>query len=299
MKEVKSFIVANIIILLLKVLAAVVCSSTVLLMTGLYDLLLIISSILVYKKKDNKKYKAVFTSLLGLLFVMMAVGIIFSSFIFDVRKTSLWIFLFIFIFVIVRYIVGCFYTNKNYASRKGILAYGNMISNTDFYMYGLAILSLILIKCSKWLEILKYADRALTIGLSLFVFCKAIKLIVNSFKVLEGKEKFVDEDYIKEISDRSEVKRVDNLSIQSFGGIRCGVLKINLNNGISMIDINTFMITLQDYLLKISDVCMVVMSENKISNAYKKVSANARNSRSGNGKTNTKKKNTKKKNKKH
>ena len=63
-----------------------------------------------------------------------------------------------------------------------------------------------------------------------------------------------------------------------------------------MIDLNTFMVTLQDYLLKISDVACVVMS-NKIGTKWEKIN-NARDSRSRNSQTNTKRKDSKKKNKK-
>ena len=62
-----------------------------------------------------------------------------------------------------------------------------------------------------------------------------------------------------------------------------------------MIDINTFMVTLQDYLLKVADSIYIVMNNKQVKKG--KIN-NARNSRSGNSKTNTKKKNTKKTNKK-
>lgn len=298
MKEVRKFIIVNIILMLLKVLASYLCKSNVLLMLGLYDMILVINSILVYKKKDNKKYKCVFSSILGIIYVILAIGIIFLAINTKYVISSLWVLLFIFIFIMLKYMVSCFATNKAYAKKSGLLAYGNMISNTDFYMYGLVILSMIVGKCSKWFDVLKYSDKVVTILVSLFVFYKAIKLIVNSIRFLENGKKEISEEYIKEINDRSEVKKVNTINIESCGGVRCLNLDVTLNNNLSMIDLNSFMVTLQDYLLKISDVCVVILSESKISKAYEKVRKNARNSGSGNSKTNTKKKNIKKKNKK-
>ena len=298
MKEVRKFIIVNIILMLFKVLASYVCKSNVLLMLSLYDLILIINSILVYKKKDNKKYKCFISSILGIIYLMLAIGIIFVTINTKYVISSLWILLFIFIFIMMRYMVSCFATNKAYAKRSGLLTYGNMVSNTDFYMYGLVILSLVLGKCNKWFDVLRYSDKALTVCVSLFVFYKAIKLIACSISYLEKGTKEISDEFTKEISDRSEVKKINSIDIGSYGGVRCLNLNVSLNNNINMIDLNSFMITLQDYLLKISDICVVTISESKISNAFEKVKKNARNSGSGNSKTNTKKKNTKKKNKK-
>ena len=61
----------------------------------------------------------------------------------------------------------------------------------------------------------------------------------------------------------------------------------------SLVNTSSFLVTLNDYLLKISDVGLVNMTNGK-----KRAEKIARNSRSGNSTKSTKKKNTRKKNKK-
>ena len=78
------------------------------------------------------------------------------------------------------------------------------------------------------------------------------------------------------------------------------ITNLILNNNLTMLDLNTFVVSLQDYLLKIADVVEVKLQEELIVKRPKvrSLKQDARNSGSGNSKTNTKNKNTKKKNKK-
>lgn len=302
MKEVKTFLIFEIVIVLLKVLGSFLCNSYALLASSVLDLSLIIVSLCVIKKGDNKKYKGIITSILGILMILGGVFVIFFSFIGSIKKVSLWLLLFIIVTLLIRYIVGCFYTNAGYQKKKGLLSYGIINSNVDFIIYGILFGTLVLSKISKWIEIFKYADRLGTILISLLVIVKGLKIIINSFKYLESKENDIGDEYKKEIVDRSEVKKLVSLQKYSFGGINSVRCDISLRDGISIIDVNTFVVTLQDYLLKIADVGIINLvdqsEKNKVKPKVRSKKQDARNSRSGNSKTNTKKKNTAKKNKK-
>lgn len=301
MKEVKTFVIASLIILLLKVIGGVVCHSYTLIASGGYDLVLIIISLFVFKSKENKKYKGIISSLSGFLFILLGLGIIFFSIVYAVKKTSFFILIFLLLTLIVRYVISCFYTNLNYQKQRGLLSFGIINSNVDFYNYGVILGSLVLCKLSKWVTIFKYADRLGTILIALLIIIKGFKVIKNSFKYDSCEELLISDDYKLEITNRSEVKKLDSLKISQYGGIRridCG---LELNSAISMIDVNAFVVTLQDYLLKCADVaCIYLVDKRDIVKKKVKVRSlkqDARNSGSRNGKTNTKKKNSKKKNK--
>ena len=295
MKEVKKFLIASLIVFILKVVGGLVCSSYTLLASSLFEFVILVLSLFCYKDKENKKYKAIISSLMGFIIILLGLGIIFTSFILDIEKTSLFVLLFIFVAVMVKYAVGCFTTNINYGKKKGLLYFGNVTSNLDFYNYGIVILSLILCKVSKWVEVLKYADRVGTIFVSLMIIIKGLKIIKNSFKYLSNEEVLVSDSFKEEITKRNEINKINDIKVYSFGGIRKLVLDVSIKETISMIEINTFMVTLQDYLLKVADSIYIVMNNKQVKKG--KIN-NARNSRSGNSKTNTKKKNTKKTNKK-
>ena len=102
------------------------------------------------------------------------------------------------------------------------------------------------------------------------------------------------------MSSRTEVKKFVSINTIEFGGIRKAKCNLVLNNNLTMIDLNTFVVSLQDYLLKIADVVEVnLVDEVKPKKPkVRSLKQDARNSGSGNSKTNAKKKNTKKKNKK-
>ena len=299
MKEVKTFIIVEILLAILKVVAGLVCHSYAMIASSLLEIVIIISSLLVVKRKDNKKYKGIITSVWGFIITLLGLGMIFWSVIAKVQKVSWLILLFLFICVLARYMVGCFYSNSNYRKKKGILGFSNINSNIDFYMAGIIIVVLILSKVSKWVEIFKYADIIGTVLISLYIIFKGIKIIRNSFRYFED-TKIELEEYENEIKNRSEIKKLVSININSFGGLRRAKCNIVLKDTLTMIDVTTFIVTLEDYLLKIADVVEVNLLED-IKPKKPKVRSlkqDARNSRSGNSKTNTKKKNTTKKNKK-
>ncbi|MGN1370845.1 MAG: cation transporter [Candidatus Coprovivens sp.] len=299
MKEVKMFIIIDIFLIILKVIGGLICHSYTMIASSLLEIILLITSLFVMKRKDNKKYKGIITSILGLIIILLGLGMIFWSFVLKIEKVSLLILLFIFICIIARYIVGCYYASVNFRKKKGILGYSSINSNIDFYISGIMIVVLILSKISKWVDVLKYADRVGTILISLYIIYRGLKLITNSFKYIEEEKNDIDE-YEKEIKSRTEVKKFVNIQSSFFGGIRKLKCNIVLNNSLTMIDVTSFVVTLEDYLLKISDVVQVnLLDEIKPKKAkVRSLKEDARNSRSGNSKTNTKKKNTSKKNKK-
>lgn len=299
MKEVKSFIISEVIICLLKVVGGFLCNSYTMLTSSLFEIFLVIISLCVINGKDNKKYKGIISSVLGFIMILGSLGIIFVSNVVSVQKVSFWIILFVIILILIKYLVSCIYTNTSYQKKSGILTYGNVNSNVDFYVYGVILGTLVLSKLSKFFSIFKYADRLGTILIAGLVIYKGIKIVKNSFNYLENKETKITDEYKKEITDRREVKKLVKLDTISFGGINYAKCSIDLTKGITLLDVNSFVITLQDYLLKIADVVKINLVESGLKKKLKvRSNQNARNSGSRNSKTNTKSKNIKKKNKK-
>ncbi len=302
MKEVRTFLIADLIVLIIKVLGGILTHSYTMIASGIYDIALILITLVTVKLGENKKYKGIISSVLGILIVVLGIGIIFVSFISKINRVSFFIILFILISIIVKYMISCFYTNISYQKKKGLLTYGQINSTLDFVLYGIILGVLVISKISKWVNILKYVDRIGTILVAGLVIYKGIIIIINSIKYLEDKEFVVSDNVKEEITKRDEIKKLEKLEINNFGGIRKAQCNIVLKDGISMIDVNTFVVTLQDYLLKIADVVKINLVEKKVTTKKKEkvrsLKQDARNSRSGNSKTNTKKKNTKQKNKK-
>jgi len=303
MKDIKNFILVDIFIFFVKILGGLLCHSYSFMASAIYDLAFILVSLLTVRVSKNKKGEGIFSSFIGILIILLGLGILFVSFINEVKIVSFFILLFVLLSIVGRYVVSCFSTNSSYQKKKGLLSFGIINSTLDFIQYGVIVLVLVFSKLSRWVSVFQYVDRIGTLFIVGLVVIKGIKVIVNSLRCLEDKEIEVEqEESIKEISLRDEVRKVDELVIVSYGGIRKVTCSVQLKEGINIVDINTFVVTLQDYLLKIADVVLIYLVEKKVVKKVKpkvrSLKQDARNSRSGNGKTNTKKKNIKQKNKK-
>ena len=302
MKDIKTFIIVDFIILVLKAVGGFLTHSFTMMVSGVFDLILVLSALILFRGNSENKKLSIATLIIGILSLLSAGGMIAWAFLTGIKKTSLWVILFLVLSLIMRYIVSCFYTNVGYQRKKGLLSYSNIRSNLDFYSYGIILLALVLMKVSKWVDWLKYADRVGTILLAILLVIKGIKLIKNSIAKLKGKEKAIEEKVINDIKNRDEVKNLAKLEIQYYGGIKVAKCDIALKDGIGMVDVNSFIVTLQDYLLKFADAARI-FTPDKEAHVLKKAKVrslkqDARNSGSRNGKTSPKKKNTKKTSKK-
>lgn len=297
---VKKYLIASIIVFVLKVLFGFVLNSNTLLASSILEVMFIVYGLLSNTKKENKKYKGIITSIIGILLVVLSIGIIFYSIVGKVLKPSWFIILIALLVLIIKYIISCFSIVGTYSKKKGNLLIGNSNTNMDFIVFGIIIGSLIICKLSKFVSIFKYADILGTILIGLIVIYFAGRLIINSIKYMEGKE-VSKEINLEEISKQKEVKKIDSINIRTFGGLRVVETNLVLADSININDLSGFALSLQDYLLKFGELCVVnIVDKNKV---VKKVHVrskkqDARNSGSRNSKTNSKKKNTKKTNKK-
>ena len=302
MEEVKKFNRVLFLVVLIKILGGLLTHSYTMIASSLLELLLIIVSKVAVIKAEDTKYRRVITTIIGLIMILSAISLVVFSINNHMGKVSAWIILFAVLTMIAKYMTSCYYTNVSYRRKSGVLSYGNINSTLDFILFAMFIVTMILSKCSKWVSILKYVDQLGTILISGFIIYKGIRVIINSIKTKnEEKISGIVEAYKNEIVSHKEIKRVERFSLVNYGGLNFAKCGIVLADGITMIDANTFVITLQDYLLKIADVVKVDLIDPNVKPKHVKVRSlkeDARNSRSRNGKTNSKKKNSTKKNKK-
>ena len=289
MKDIKGIFIGNVIILLISVLGAIFLKSNILVASSLFQLAVVIKLLISAKKKESKVF-SILTSAIGLLEVIASLYVIYFTYLGYYSKESFLLILVVLLNIIIRYAVLTFYTTSAYQKRLGLISISYLNSNMDFIINGIIIATLVLTKCSKFLNFLSYGDLIGVGAISLVTIYYGLKLIVNSFN---QKELEVSESFIEEIDKRQEVKKIDSISVFKIGGVRKLYLNVQLTDGMSLVNTSSFLVTLNDYLLKISDVGLVNMTNGK-----KRAEKVARNSRSGNSTKSTKKKNTRKKNKK-
>lgn len=304
MKKVKGFIITDVVILALKVLGYLACNSLSLLASGLFELMVFVYLLLGLTKDKNKKIYGIITAVMGFVFCLLGISICFGAIVFDVKKVSLLLILFLIAILLIRYCDQCYTITMNCNKGKGFLAFAGLTSNIDFIMLVIALISAILTKLNKLWSLFKYADILGAIIIVSFVLFKGIKLILRSFNYLDDEKLVFPESYMVEIKGRKEVSHLEELSVRSFGGIKTGIVRMRLMGGISFVDANSFVMMLQDYLLKSVDCVQISLCEGKktpvvMPKVGERGKSNARNSRSRNRKTSSKGKNTRKNNKKN
>ena len=290
MKQIKKYIITNFIILILKVIGGLFLHSNTLLASSIIELVLIINSILTISK-ENKIYKNVISILYALSIIIGLVFLNYYSITNENNNPSLLIIIILIVCLFTRYVVAVLGINKTNQKKNGILAFSNISSNQEFIIFLITLISIIINKIGKWIDILHYADKVGCLIISVLLLVKTIKIISNTF--IKPKE-FITE-YTNEITSHKEIKDIKDFKLSSFGGIRKISINIIPKDNISMIDFSSFIVNLEDYLLKKADVAIIGYGEE---NSFRKVMENARNSGSRNSKANSNKKNTKKKNKK-
>ena len=290
MKQIKKYIITNFIILILKVIGGLFLHSNTLLASSIIELVLIINSILTISK-ENKIYKNVISILYALSIIIGLVFLNYYSIINENNNPSLLIIIILIVCLFARYVVSVLGINKTNQKKNGIIAFSNISSNQEFIIFLITLISIIINKIGKWIDILHYADKVGCLIISVLLLVKTIKIISNTF--IKPKE-FITE-YTNEITSHKEIKNIKDFKLSSFGGIRKISINIIPKDNISMIDFSSFIVNLEDYLLKKADVAIIGYGEE---NSFRKVMENARNCGSRNSKANSNKKNTKKKNKK-
>ena len=329
MKDKKSMVIVCLAVLIIKVLGGLLTKSFTLISTGILEGVLL-TYFLLATNKTSKKYDGIITSLMGLIIIIISLALLFLCIIRPVTKPSFFIILFVVICVLAKYAVTSLKINSTYNKRKGLLATSNVRSNLEFYTYGVILGSLIIARLGRFFSVLKYGDKIGTTLITGITIYYGLRLIASSIRYMEDKEPTLPEGYNEEITKRPEVKRLESVTVRNFGGLRIASANLEIKEGVSLVDVNTFAVTLEDYLLKTADVIEVNMinsvntgtKKNKPKVVSKKAEAiknakakkkpngssksnnskgsknNARNSGSRNGKTGSKKKNNKKTNKK-
>ena len=216
------------IVILLKVLGGLLTKSYTMLTSSLLDLLLIIVSKIAMIKREDTKGRRVISTMLGLVMILSGIIMIVFSIKYPFGKVSAWIILFAIVTMIVKYMANCYYTNVNYRRKVGMLSYGNINSSLDFIVFAMFIVVMIISKCSRWLEILKYADVVGTILVAGYIGYRGLLVVVHSIKKRDEEGHFDDALYLKEkIASKYQFKDIvisETKGLCSFYALEKGVI---------------------------------------------------------------------------
>lgn len=296
-KDYNAYLIMDFIIIGLKVLAGVFGHSLALLATILFDVVVIITSFIAFRSKEKTtRGRMVGTAFYSFIVCLLSIFYVFITFKIKIMKPSLLILIFLLLCLVLNYVTTVYKSNVSYSKKEGILGGSNKNSSVNIIMYIVVLASVIISKWGSLWKQLRYADRIGATIISLFTIYYALRILVRSFKFLEEElEEKLNGVITEEVNKCKEVKNITKINILSNGGIRKIDIDLKLQPGIGLTDLITFVVTLEDFLLKYCDFASVNLVKHINRSGARK---NARNSGSTNSKKSTKKKSTKSKSKK-
>ena len=259
MKDKKSIVIGCLIVFVIKVVFGILTHSYTFTSSAILEAILL-TYFLLSNKKESKKIHGLLTSLIGIVIIILSLGITLLCIINKTTKPSFFLILFVAVCVLLKYALTSLKVNTTYNKKIGLLATSNINSTLEFVTYGIVLGSLIITRCGRFWKYLYYGDKLGTVLICLITVYYGLKLIVNSIRYMEDKENVIPEEFIEEINKRDEIKKLESLTVTNYGGLRLAHAKVELKETISLVDINTFAVTLEDYLLKKSDVVEVHMT---------------------------------------
>ena len=296
-KDYNGYLIMDFIIIGLKLLAGLLGHSLALLATILFDVVVIITSFIAFRSKEKTtRGRMVGTAFYSFIVCLLSILYVFITFKIKIMKPSLLILIFLLLCLVLNYVTTVYKSNVSYSKKEGILGGSNKNSSVNIIMYIVVLASVIISKWESLWKQLRYADRIGATIISLFTIYYALRILVRSFKFLEEElEEKLNGVITEEVNKCKEVKNITKINILSNGGIRKIDIDLKLQPGIGLTDLITFVVTLEDFLLKYCDFASVNLVKHVNRSGARK---NARNSGSTNGKKSTKKKSTKSKSKK-
>lgn len=296
-KDYNGYLIMDFIIIGLKLLAGLLGHSLALLATIFFDVVVIITSFIAFRSKEKTtRGRMVGTAFYSFIVCLLSILYVFITFKIKIMKPSLLILIFLLLCLVLNYVTTVYKSNVSYSKKEGILGGSNKNSSVNIIMYIVVLASVIISKWGSLWKQLRYADRIGAIIISIFTIYYALRILVRSFKFLEEEqEEKLNGVITEEVNKCKEVKNITKINILSNGGIRKIDIDLKLQSGIGLTDLITFVVTLEDFLLKYCDFASVNLVKHVNRSGARK---NARNSGSTNGKKSTKKKSTKSKSKK-
>ena len=296
-KDYNGYLIMDFIIIGLKLLAGLLGHSLALLATILFDVVVIITSFIAFRSKEKTtRGRMVGTAFYSFIVCLLSILYVFITFKIKIMKPSLLILIFLLLCLVLNYVTTVYKSNVSYSKKEGILGGSNKNSSVNIIMYIVVLASVIISKWGSLWKQLRYADRIGATIVSIFTIYYALRILVRSFKFLEEEqEEKLNGVITEEVNKCKEVKNITKINILSNGGIRKIDIDLKLQPSIGLTDLITFVVTLEDFLLKYCDFASVNLVKHVNRSGARK---NARNSGSTNSKKSTKKKSTKSKSKK-
>ena len=296
-KDYNGYLIMDFIIIGLKLLAGLLGHSLALLSTILFDVVVIITSFIAFRSKEKTtRGRMVGTAFYSFIVCLLSILYVFITFKIKIMKPSLLILIFLLLCLVLNYVTTVYKSNVSYSKKEGILGGSNKNSSVNIIMYIVVLASVIISKWGSLWKQLRYADRIGATIVSIFTIYYALRILVRSFKFLEEEqEEKLNGVITEEVNKCKEVKNITKINILSNGGIRKIDIDLKLQSSIGLTDLITFVVTLEDFLLKYCDFASVNLVKHVNRSGARK---NARNSGSTNSKKSTKKKSAKSKSKK-
>ena len=296
----KKVLQSNIIIYLLnsviKYIVAILSNSYALFSEALFDVSVLFKYSSTNYNKDKTIFKRsyIYNVVIGGIIIMLGAIMVLNIFTSQVRKVKWFILLASIFCLIIRYLGVSLMFVLNYNNGRKEIVNLNRNYAVSMLLPWVVIVSYIISLFSKYLSILKYADKVGALFIACYIIGIGIIYIRNNFKGL-GNEINAISNLDNYLSKSSISKILNNYKLVNYGASYKLILDVSFSSELQVINSYQMMLDLCNKFFKKFKNIEVISIIRTPYVEKKGMSRYARNSGSGNSKKNTKRKNTKKK----
>lgn len=260
-----SFII-NAFLVLIKLITGLITNTGVLVADAVHslsdlmiDVVAILGNKLSEKKEDTRHQKGhgriqYLTSLvIGIVVVVLSIVLIKEAIISNTNIIPIQVLIIVLITIVLKYSLYKYLYNNGIKFKNSILISSAKESKADVMSSVSVVFIVITSVLSKYLKILKYADKVGTFIISLFVLKTGYEIIKENLSLIIG-EIETDNDIINKIKnyimETNRIKNVDDVILEKYGIYYDAVIKISVDKNLSIEDAHEIGKEVKNKLLK-------------------------------------------------
>lgn len=266
--QMKYSFITNFFLSIIKVVAGFIYSSSALIADGIHsfsdlitDIVSIIGIFLSGKPADQKhpfghgKLEYLTCLLIGLVILFLGLGLISSSSKSEIVIPSIVVVIVTLFTIFVKYVLSSYLIKQGIKEKNSILISSGKESKADVISSIVVLISSIMMQYSRYLSILKYADRVASIIVGIFIVKTGFTILKENISMILGEQEN-DTDILNDMKDmvlkHKEIKNIDKFLVIKNGPYYTITSEVSMNGKINLKKAHTVVDLIEEELKEYS-----------------------------------------------
>lgn len=263
-KVMKTSMITNVSLAVLKICTGFIFKSGALISDGIHsfsdlmtDIFAIIGNKLSLKPADKEhpyghgKIEYLTSMFIGFVIIFVGFSVIYSSLKHKVVIPSILVLIVTIVTIILKLLLSQYIIRKGKQLKNNILIASGEESRMDVISSIVVLFSVICMKLSKYLSILKYSDKVASIIVGIFIIYAGFSILKENSSIILGKQED-NEEYLNSLKsvilENKEIIHIDSLYLLRFGSIYELCLTVSMDGNISLKKAHQMMDILEDQI---------------------------------------------------